>query len=77
MAIPVVPILISLILGHSAKKLLRKYLNVKDVETAMGDLFQAIIQARKDKKLTLEEVKDILKKMADVGWSHMLGKMLK
>jgi methyl coenzyme M reductase subunit D len=75
MAVPIIYILISLALGHSVKKLLRKHLNIKDVETEMGELFMTIIEARKDNKLTLKEIKEILKKMADVGWAHLLNKI--
>lgn len=75
MAVPIVYILIGLALGHRLKKLLRKHLNIKDVETEMGELFTTIIEARKDEKITLEEIKEILKKMADVGWAHLLGKI--
>ena len=77
MAIPVVWILLGLALGHSVKKQLQKYLNVKDVETELGELFKTIIEARRDKKLTLEEAKDILKEMADVGWAIIITKIVK
>lgn len=77
MAVPIVYILIGLALGHSVKKQLQKYLKIKDVETELGELFKTIIEARKDKKLSLEEVKKILKEMADVGWAILIRKIVK
>ena len=77
MAIPVVYILIGLALGPSVKKLLRKYLNIKDVETELGELFRTMIETRKDGKTTLPEIKKILKEMADVGWALLIRNMTK
>ena len=77
MAAPIVYILIGLALGHSVKKMLKKYLNIKDVETELGELFNTIIEARRDEKVTLDEVNAILKEMADVGWAIIIRKMVK
>ena len=77
MAVPIVYILLGLALGHSVKKQLQKYLKIKDVETELGELFKTIIEARKDEKVTLEEVKKILKEMADVGWAILIRKIVK
>ena len=77
MAVPIVYILLGLALGHSVKKQLQKHLKIKDVETELGELFKTIIEARKDEKVTLEEVKKILKEMADVGWAILIRKIVK
>ena len=77
MAVPIVYILLGLALGHSVKKQLQKYLKIKDVETELGELFKTIIEARKDGQVTLKEVKDILKEMADVGWAIIITKIVK
>lgn len=77
MAVPIVWILLGLALGHSVKKQLQKYLKIKDVETELGEFFRTVIEARKDGKITLDEVKDCLKEMADVGWAIIITKIVK
>lgn len=77
MAIPIAYILLGLLAGHHLKKLIRKYLNIKDFETEMGELVLKVIEARKDRKITLKEAKDIWKEAKEAGLAYLLDKIIK
>lgn len=77
MAVPIVYILLGLLAGHHLKKLIRKHLNIKDFETEMSELVLAVIDAKKDMKLTREEIKKIWKEAKEAGIAYIIDKILK
>ena len=75
MAIPIAYILLGLLAGYHLKKLIRRWLNIKDFEAEMGELVLAVVKAKKTGK-KIDERK-IWKEAKEAGLAYLLDKIIK
>lgn len=72
MAIPVLWILLGLLAAPKVKKLLKKYLKLKDASVELEEFFVELAIAYRDKKIDKEEQVRILKAAAEYGLSKLI-----
>ena len=72
MAIPVLWILLGLLAAPKVKKLLKKYLKLKDASVELEEFFVELAIAYRDEKIDKKEQVRILKAAAEYGLSKLI-----
>ena len=75
MAIPVLWILLGLLAAPKIKKLLKKYLKLKDASVELEEFFVELAIAYRDGKIDKEEQVRILKAAAEYGLSKLIDSL--
>lgn len=76
MGVPLVPIILGIIATRQAKKLLKRWLDVGSFEEEMGYLAMEVAIARRDGKISKEEVRKVFRQAKKAGLAYLVKKLL-